>query len=83
MGHLFSRDTRMAHPRAKTAQRFIDYGIQPAKMLRTDLGDDESDYEHGDLEWGFGRTSGNDKANDDHIEISVSKDGSMFVGYDN
>lgn len=80
---VFSADSHHAHPRAKTAKRFIDYGIPVSKILRTDLGDNESNYKHGDLEWKEERTANKDKSNDDHIIIVVDMNKVVSVKYEN
>lgn len=65
------------HPRATTAQRYIDFGVSTQKMFRTDRGDDE-----GDLEWNHERIDNHhDKAGDDDVDIIITKDGKLTVAY--
>lgn len=67
------------HPRASAAERYLEFGVDPKRMLRTDLNDDE-----GDDEWDHGRISGHhDKAGDDDIEIVIRQDGKLLVEYAN
>jgi competence protein ComEC len=67
------------HPRASAAERYLEFGVDPKRMLRTDLNDDE-----GDDEWDHGRISGrHDKAGDDDIEIVIREDGKLLVEYAN
>jgi len=80
---IFSAGSAHAHPREKTAKRFIDYGVPTSRILRTDLGDNESDYKYGDLEWKRGRTANKDKANDDHISIVIDENKALTVNYNN
>jgi beta-lactamase superfamily II metal-dependent hydrolase len=73
---IFSAGHDYEHPRATTAQRFLDYGVSLNKILRTDLGDDEDDPK----EWAHGRINGHtDSAGDDEIEIIISDSGELSV----
>ena len=80
---IFSAGRGHAHPRDLTAKRFIAAGVDSDKLLRTDLGDDESEYEHGDLEWPKGRIDDHrDPPRDDDLLISIGSSGSLTVGSD-
>ena len=74
---IFSSGHNYEHPKAVTANRFLDLGYQPACLLRTDLGDNE-----GDSEWDFGTTPGNDPVGDDNIIIIIPETGAMTVAYE-
>lgn len=74
---IFSAGHHFNHPRARTAQRYLDCGVDQDKMLRTDLGDDE-----GDKEWDYGRIPGHkDKIGDDDIEVVIDGQGGLRVSY--
>lgn len=67
------------HPRATTAQRYLDFGVSPAKMFRTDRGDDE-----GELEWDHERIPNHhDGSGDDDVDIIVTQAGAVQVSYRN
>jgi hypothetical protein len=70
------------HPRAKTAQRFLDYSIPISRILRTDRNDNESDYSYGDLEWAQGRGTGADGIRDGGIVIKKDKRVTLKVNYE-
>ena len=68
---------RFELPRTVTAERYIKAEIAPAQILRTDRGDHE-----GPKEWFQGRIKGRaDVAYDDHIDIVITADGELRVGY--
>lgn len=74
---IFSAGHMHSHPRAATAKRYLNAGIDVQNMFRTDLGDDE-----GVKEWDMGRVVGqSDRAGDDDVEIRIKSDGSMSVRY--
>jgi competence protein ComEC len=65
------------HPRATTAQRYLDCGVKLQNMFRTDLGDDD-----GEKEWSFGRIPGHhDPAGDDDVDIAINPEGKVQVEY--
>ena len=65
------------HPRAVTAQRYLDLGLSPECLMRTDLGDDE-----GGQEWSFGSVSGHDDPyGDDAVSIILQTSGDPVVRY--
>ena len=65
------------HPRATTAQRYIDLGVAEANMFRTDRGDDE-----GPDEWAYLRVAGpEDKPGDDDVDILIRSSGELIVDY--
>ena len=62
-----------------TAKRFLNAGIPPERIFRTDRGDDE-----GEKEWDHGRTPGHkDRAGDDDVDINISSGGVLKVRYRN
>lgn len=66
-----------AHPRLATAQRFLDFGLLPNHLLRTDRGDDE-----GDAEWDYLRQPGHvDPVGDDDVDILITSAGDLQVAY--
>ncbi len=76
---VFSAGHKYQHPRAVTAQRYLDNGVELQNMFRTDRGDDE-----GATEWDHGRTPGHsDPAGDDDVDIRINSSGQITVGYRN
>jgi competence protein ComEC len=74
---IFSAGHDHGHPSAATAQRYIASGVDSAKILRTDRGDDE-----GHNEWTEGSIDGcRDDRGDDDIEITISNSGELSVMY--
>lgn len=66
---VFSAGSRHFHPRATTAQRYLDAGIKRANIFRTDRHDDE-----GEHEWNYLRLEGcTDPAGDDDVEIRFAR----------
>jgi competence protein ComEC len=79
---IFSAGHRYEHPRAATAQRYLDNGVLLANMFRTDRGDDERRPNEPDQEWSHGRQDGHhDPTGDDDVDIVVRQDGSIQVQY--
>jgi hypothetical protein len=79
---IFSAGHNYEHPKATTAQRYLDNGVNILNMFRTDRGDDERD--HGPLEWDYGRINNHrDPTGDDDIDIILQPDGIMSVQYRN
>jgi len=77
---VFSAGHKYDHPRKAAADRYLAAGVSPAKMLRTDRGDDES--AGGDKEWaGERKPQATDKKGDDDVEIRVSAAGQLTVKY--
>jgi competence protein ComEC len=76
---IFPAGHKHQHPRASTAQRYLDAGLTLSKMFRTDRGDDE-----GDKEWDHGRIVGHvDPKGDDDVDIIITIDGDVQVAYRN
>jgi competence protein ComEC len=74
---IFSAGSDHEHPRASTAQRYLDAGVLLADIYRTDLGDDE-----GGDEWDNGRIAHNrDRSGDDDVDVLLHSDGSIEVAY--
>ena len=74
---IFSAGHQHDHPRSTTAQRYLDLGVDPANIFRTDFGDDE-----GGAEWDGGReTDCTDPSGDNDIEIVLPMTGSVRVAY--
>lgn len=70
---IFSAGSEHGHPRASTASRYLNHGVNAEKMLRTDRGDHEKKY--GAKEWSYGRVQGcEDLPGDDDIEIILTGD---------
>lgn len=64
-------------PRTATAERYIRAGVLPSRILRTDRGDHE-----GPKEWSQGRIEEcKDVPYDDHIDIVITTEGDLSVGY--
>ncbi len=79
---IFSAGHNYEHPKATTAQRYLDNGVNILNMFRTDRGDDERN--RGPLEWDYGRINGHrDPTGDDDIDIILQPDGIMSVLYRN
>ncbi|MDQ7251017.1 ComEC/Rec2 family competence protein [Dongia sedimenti] len=66
------------HPKAATYQRFVDAGIDPEKMFRTDVGDPTDELEQPG-EWQDDCT---DRMGDDGISILIKSDGSIAIEQD-
>lgn len=65
------------HPRKTAMERYLDFGVDEDRILRTDLGDDE-----GDKEWDHGRVDGEkDGIGDDDVDIVIREDGDIEVDY--
>jgi len=74
---IFSAGHDYEHPRAVTAQRYIDHGVPVENIFRTDRGDDE-----GGKEWSEDSvTNCVDGRGDDDIEIILKEDGATSVKY--
>ena len=74
---IFSAGHQHRHPRAATAERYQNHGIQLSNIYRTDLGDDE-----GGSEWSRGRVADCvDSRGDDDVEIILPSSGSVQVAY--
>lgn len=74
---IFSAGHKYEHPRASTAQRYLDLGVPADHLLRTDRDDDE-----GGKEWPSGAVAGNvDGPGDDSVDILLRADGSVEVAY--
>ncbi len=79
---IFSAGHNYEHPKATTAQRYLNNGVNILNMFRTDRGDDERD--HGPLEWDYGRINNHrDPTGDDDIDILLQPNGIMSVQYRN
>ncbi|WP_240224414.1 ribonuclease T2 family protein [Rheinheimera hassiensis] len=73
---IFSAGNSYDHPRAVTVKRFINAGITPSAMLRTDRCGVA-----GPLEWDGWMAESPDSVGDDDISIKLTKDGQLFVDY--
>ncbi|MDR4507397.1 MAG: hypothetical protein MRJ65_04010, partial [Candidatus Brocadiaceae bacterium] len=74
---IFSAGHKYSHPRASTAKRYIDNGVNQNKIFRTDFGDDE-----GGQEWDFGEISGHkDPVGDDDVDVLILSDWTIRVEY--
>lgn len=74
---VFSAGHGLGLPAAAAVRRYLDQGVAPEKIFRTDLGDDE-----GPQEWDAGRITGHtDPIGDDDIEVFISADGTIRVSY--
>jgi hypothetical protein len=79
---IFSAGNVHRHPRQSTAERFIDFGVDPDRIYRTDRGGQEDgDGDVCKLEWSDDQSGGDDKTGDDHIRIVLPKTGSIKVHY--
>lgn len=79
---IFSAGHMHEHPRAATAQRYLNNGMALANMFRTDTGDDESSPGQPDREWNHDRVPGhNDPAGDDDVDITIQQNGTVTVRY--
>jgi competence protein ComEC len=75
---VFSSGHDHQHPTDAAANRFIQHGVAPTRMFRTDFGDDES----GTFEWKLGSVPGcQDPKGDDDVEIALRADGTVDVDY--
>jgi beta-lactamase superfamily II metal-dependent hydrolase len=80
---VFSAGHDHEHPRHSTALRYLAAGLDAAHLLRTDLGDDESEYQEPDKEWIYGRIDGSsDSTGDDNVLITISASGEITVAYE-
>lgn len=77
---IFPAGTRdnFGHPRATTAQRFLDSGVLIQNIFRTDRDDDENNDKHWEP---YGDTGINDPSGDDSIRITISDSGTITVTY--
>lgn len=73
---VFSAGHEFQHPRQITADRYLDHGLSPSHLLRTDLGDNE-----GETEWSLGASSHRDIPGDEDVEIKIHADGTVQVAY--
>ena len=74
---IFTSGHRYELPRTATVDRYIRAGVPPPQILRTDRGDHE-----GPKEWPQGRIEGcADIPYDDHIDIVITAEGDLAVGY--
>ena len=67
------------HPREAVAQRFLNSGVEYRHIFRTDLADDESRPDHWENE--STQEGVSDSTGDDHVEIKISGEGTVSVGY--
>ena len=74
---IFPSGHRYELPRKAAVERYINAGVLPSRILRTDRGDHE-----GPKEWLQGRIEGCvDVPYDDHIDIVITASGDLAVGY--
>jgi beta-lactamase superfamily II metal-dependent hydrolase len=65
------------HPREAAMERYLDFGVDAARILRTDRGDDE-----GGDEWDHERVGGtHDEEGDDDVDIVIRENGDVEVAY--
>lgn len=80
---VFAAGNKYDHPRAVTAQRYLNAGVAECKLLRTDLGGDENRNDPEDkpnVEWLTGNIEDEwDKPGDDEILFRISLDGTLEV----
>jgi len=74
---IFSAGHKYMHPRAVTAQRYVDLGIAVSHLFRTDRGDDEKGKEWMQTPMG----AGSDSKGDDDVAMLITKDGQLSVAY--
>ena len=73
---IFSAGHKFRHPRAVTAQRYLNgFGLASSDLFRTDRDDNE-----GNEEWGPPGHSP-DKIGDDDVDILITKTGTLQVAY--
>ncbi len=74
---IFSAGHAHRHPRATTANRYLNNEVQLENILRTDFGDDE-----GAEEWSHGHIPGHsDRPGDDDVDIILRPTGEILVDY--
>ena len=75
---IFSAGHAHRHPRASTAKRYLDFGVEIEKIFRTDKGDDEQNTQ----EWSWQKIDDCiDGAGDDDVRIKITSDGLLTVRY--
>jgi hypothetical protein len=72
---IFSAGHKHHHPRQRVVQRYLDNGVMPENIRRTDRGDDE-----GGSEATLGSGTG-DGSGDDDIDILMRGNGTLDVDY--
>jgi competence protein ComEC len=74
---IFSAGHEYRHPRASAARRYLDAGVPPDHIFRTDWGDNE-----GGDEWDDGSAQEDkDKPGDDDVDVLIQPDGEIVVEY--
>ena len=74
---VFSAGSGHGYPSARAVGRYLDHGVPPERLLRTDLGDDE-----GRGEWRVGREAGGDRTGGDAVEVWLADDGRCMTRFD-
>lgn len=80
---IFSAGNSHRHPRQSTAERFINGGVDPHNIFRTDKGkiQDEGNTDVCKQEYDDGTDTGSDTSGDDHVKVVLPKTGVVKVGY--
>ena len=80
---IFSAGNAHRHPRQSTAERFINGGVDPHNIFRTDKGkiQDEGNPDLCKQEYDDGTDTGADTSGDDHVQVLLPKTGKVKVGY--
>lgn len=79
---IFSAGNSHRHPRQSTAERFINFGVDPDNIFRTDKGHVQlSDGDVCKQEWDDGTATGGDTSGDDHVQVVLPKQGKVKVKY--
>jgi beta-lactamase superfamily II metal-dependent hydrolase len=79
---IFSAGNAHRHPRQSTAERFIDFGVDPDNIFRTDRGYvQQSDGGICKQEWADGTATDGDTSGDDHVKVVLPKQGKLTVAY--
>jgi beta-lactamase superfamily II metal-dependent hydrolase len=79
---VFSAGHMHRHPRQVTVERFINWGVDPDHIFRTDRGDEEdSAGEQCMQEWSDDQSGEGDQTGDDHIRMVLPASGRIRVSY--
>jgi hypothetical protein len=82
---IFSAGNTHKHPHQLTATNYLNHGVAPTNMFRTDIGKTPLDNDNNDCndEWiGTNHSETEpDISFDDHIRIQITERGKLLVGY--
>lgn len=79
---VFSAGHSHRHPRQATVERFINWGVDPDNIFRTDRGDfEDSDDTYCKMEWSDEHSGTGDRTGDDHVRIILPATGSIRMSY--